>query len=92
MEATSLKAGKVKQALIDRPELPERLMPFWETFWTLHPRRPVGMAAGAIGIGDIVEYLRLLGYRGSGELLRGVKMVCALDDAWRQWNDEQNKG
>ncbi len=91
LEARAIQTGKTDQALLDRPDIPERLVPFWETFWILHPTRSIGMAAGAIRIGDMVEYLRLLGYRGDDELRRGVMRVCALDRTWRQWNDEQNK-
>ncbi len=92
MEARALATGKVPQALSDRPQIPERLAPFWETFWILHPTRAIGMAAGAIRISDIVTYLRLLGMERNDELRRGVMKVCALDSTWRHWNDQQNKG
>lgn len=90
LENRAIQTGRVAQALQNRPELSDRLHPYWETFWVLHPSRPVGMAAGAITIDSIVSYLRLLGYRSSNELLRGVRLVSALDNEWRQWNDAKN--
>lgn len=89
LENRAIQTGKVAQALKDRPDLSDRLLPYWETFWVLHPGRAVGMKAGAIDIKNIISYLRLIGYLGRDELRRGVTMVMALDNEWRRWNDEK---
>lgn len=89
LENRAIQTGQVAQALQNRPDLSDRLFPYWETFWVLHPSRAVGMAAGAIDIENIISYLRLIGYLGRDELRRGVTMVMALDNEWRRWNDEK---
>jgi len=91
MEDRSIAAGHTPKALQERPELDDRLTPYWETFWTLHPSRPVGMNVGAIQVRDIVEFLRLSGLTMDSELRRGVRLVCALDTEWREWNEKNSK-
>ncbi len=91
MEDRSIAAGKTPKALQERPELDERLHAYWETFWTLHPSRPIGMNAGAIPVRDIIEYLRLTGLTTDAELRRGIRLVGALDIEWREWNEKNSK-
>ena len=89
LENRAIETGQVAQALKNRPDVQERLQPFWEAFWVVHPSRSIGMKAGAISIDSIVSYLRLLGYSSMDELRRGAVLVMALDNEWRKWNDEQ---
>ncbi len=91
MEDRSVVAGKTPNALQERPDLDERLLPYWETFWTLHPSRPMGMNVGAIPVRDMIDYLRLTGLTTDAELRRGIRLVGALDSEWREWNEKNSK-
>lgn len=91
MEDRSVAAGQTPKALQERPELDERLLPYWETFWILHPSRPIGMNVGAIPVRDMIDYLRLAGLTMDSELRRGIRLVGALDSEWREWNEQNNK-
>ncbi len=92
LEGRLAETGKADKPLLEQPELTLALNAIWEGFWFLSPSRPVGFAAGAIPLSEIVVYWRdLRGVRSQDDLERCVELVRRLDTAFLTHHAEQQR-
>lgn len=81
--------GEAPRALLDQPEVPNRLLFAWRAFWELNTERSIGMAIGPIpwrSIGAYAEKFSLADV-DSFEVFGGL--IRAMDRAYLKFTREQ---
>jgi hypothetical protein len=84
----------VPDHLADPPSLNPWAARYWRAFVGTDGDRPVGMAAGSIPSGAIIQWMRdVEGETECAEIARAVRMVRAIDDeSWPLRREKKSDG
>ncbi|WP_425515124.1 phage tail assembly chaperone [Methylorubrum populi] len=84
--------GIVPAALVQQPDLPDRLAFVWGAFHDLRDERALGFGSvGAIPWSAMDRYAQRSGLSDSDEFARFTALLRAMDAVWLAWMREKMK-